>query len=45
MRINLLIIGTRGDVQPATALGVGLQNVGFDVQLVGFEEFRYSPYR
>jgi UDP:flavonoid glycosyltransferase YjiC (YdhE family) len=40
MRINLLIIGTRGDVQPAMALGVGLKKAGFEVQLVAFEEFR-----
>ncbi|MBI4731438.1 MAG: glycosyltransferase family 1 protein [Chloroflexi bacterium] len=40
MRINLLIVGTRGDVQPALALGVGLKRAGFEVQLVAFEEFR-----
>ena len=40
MRVNLLIVGTRGDVQPALALGVGLKKAGFEVQLVAFEEFR-----
>jgi UDP:flavonoid glycosyltransferase YjiC (YdhE family) len=40
MRINLLIVGTRGDVQPALALGMGLKRAGFAVQLVTFEEFR-----
>ncbi len=40
MRINLLIVGTRGDIQPALALGVGLKRAGFEVQLVSFEEFR-----
>ena len=40
MRINLLTVGTRGDVQPALALGVGLKRAGFEVQLVTFEEFR-----
>lgn len=40
MRINLLTASTRGDVQPAIALGVGLKKTGFDVQLVAFEEFR-----
>lgn len=40
MRINLLTAGTRGDVQPAIALGVGLKKAGFNVQLVAFEEFR-----
>ena len=40
MRINLLTASTRGDVQPAIALGVGLKKAGFAVQLVAFEEFR-----
>jgi len=40
MRINLLTASTRGDVQPAIALGVGLKKAGFTVQLVAFEEFR-----
>lgn len=40
MRINLLIAGTRGDVQPALALGVGLKKAGFEAQLAAFEEFR-----
>lgn len=40
MRVNLLTVGTRGDVQPALALGVGLKKAGFEVQLVAFEEFR-----
>ncbi|NJC98925.1 MAG: glycosyltransferase family 1 protein [Anaerolineae bacterium] len=40
MRINLFAVGSRGDVQPAVALGIGLQKAGFDVQLSAFEEFR-----
>jgi len=40
MRINLLTFGSRGDVQPALALGVGLKRAGFNVQLSAFEEFR-----
>jgi UDP:flavonoid glycosyltransferase YjiC (YdhE family) len=40
MRINLLIAGTRGDIQPAIALGVGLKRAGYTVRLVTFEEFR-----
>jgi len=40
MRIMLLIVGSRGDVQPALALGVGLKKTGFDVQLGALEEFR-----
>jgi hypothetical protein len=40
MRVNLLTVGTRGDVQPAVVLGVGLKKAGFEVQVVAFEEFR-----
>ena len=40
MRITLLIAGTRGDVQPAIALGVGLKKAGYEVRLVTFEAFR-----
>ena len=40
MRITLLIAGTRGDVQPAIALGVGLIKAGYKVRLVTFEAFR-----
>ena len=40
VRINLLIAGSRGDIQPAVALGVGLKKAGYEVQLVTFEEFR-----
>lgn len=39
MRINLLTAGTRGDVQPAIALGLELKNAGYTVQMVAFEEF------
>lgn len=39
MRITLLIAGTRGDVQPAIALGVGLKKAGHEVRLVTFEAF------
>jgi UDP:flavonoid glycosyltransferase YjiC (YdhE family) len=31
MKITVLALGSRGDVQPAVALGVGLQNVGYEV--------------
>ncbi len=40
MRIDLLAIGSRGDVQPCVALGVGLRQRGHDVRVVtmsGFE--------
>ena len=40
MRINFFAIGSRGDVQPAVALGAGLKKAGFDVGLGAFEEFR-----
>ena len=40
MKIILLIVGSRGDVQPALALGIGLKKAGFDVQLGALEEFR-----
>lgn len=39
MRITLLTLGTRGDVQPFVALGVGLRRAGYDVTLVTAEQF------
>lgn len=42
MRIDILAIGSRGDVQPYVALGLGLRAAGHRVRLVtlgGFEEF------
>lgn len=42
MNITLLTIGTRGDVQPFVALGVGLRRAGHKVTLAigkGFEIF------
>ncbi|WP_375511665.1 glycosyltransferase [uncultured Nostoc sp.] len=42
MRITILTIGTRGDVQPFVALGLGLQQAGHTVQLAApamFESF------
>ena len=42
MRIDVLAIGSRGDVQPYVALGLGLQNAGFRIRLVtlaGFDRF------
>ncbi len=42
MRITILTVGTRGDVQPYVALGLGLQRAGFAVRLTtesGFESF------
>lgn len=34
MRIRILAVGTRGDVQPYVALGLGLQAVGHDVRVI-----------
>jgi len=42
MRIDILAIGSRGDVQPYVALGLGLQRAGHCVRVVtldGFEDF------
>lgn len=39
MRITILTLGTRGDVQPFVALGVGLQQAGHDVTVVTAEQF------
>jgi len=42
MKITILSVGTRGDVQPYIALGLGLRAVGHDVQIAtpsNFEEF------
>lgn len=33
MRVTLLTVGSRGDVQPVVALGVGLQEAGHEVRL------------
>jgi UDP:flavonoid glycosyltransferase YjiC (YdhE family) len=41
MRIDVLAIGSRGDVQPFIALGLGLRQAGYRVRIVtlgGFEE-------
>jgi sterol 3beta-glucosyltransferase len=40
MNIRILAMGTRGDVQPYVALGLGLQRVGFDVTLGTTADFR-----
>jgi sterol 3beta-glucosyltransferase len=40
MRITILALGTRGDVQPYVALGLGLQRAGYEVRLVAFGQFR-----
>ncbi|NMC05397.1 MAG: glycosyltransferase family 1 protein [Candidatus Lokiarchaeota archaeon] len=40
MRITLLALGTRGDVQPYIALGKGLKTAGFDVTIATHELFK-----
>lgn len=39
MKIRILTVGSRGDVQPFVALAQGLQAVGYDVGIVTFEGF------
>lgn len=40
MRITLICSGSRGDVQPYVALGLGLQAAGYDLTIATHEEFR-----
>jgi len=40
MRINLLTIGTRGDVQPFIALGRGLKDAGYKATLTSLQQFK-----
>ncbi len=39
MRITILAFGSRGDVQPYVALGLGLQRAGHKVRLVATDDF------
>ena len=41
MAISIIAVGTRGDVQPLIALGVGLSRSGFDVQIATHPNFRH----
>ncbi len=40
MRITILAFGSRGDVQPYVALGLGLQRAGHKVRLVALSQFK-----
>ena len=40
MKINILTVGSRGDIQPYLALGVGLKAAGYDVRLTTHELFK-----
>lgn len=39
MQITILALGSRGDVQPAVALGVGLSRAGYRVSLGSYARF------
>src|SRR5512142_2596462 len=39
MHLTILALGSRGDVQPYTALGRGLHEAGHTVRVVSFENF------
>ena len=39
MNITIISIGTRGDVQPFIALGLGLQRSGHDIKIVTHATF------
>ncbi len=39
MRFTILALGSRGDVQPYVALGLGLQRVGHEVTILAGDEF------
>lgn len=41
MKITIITIGTRGDIQPYIALGVGLKKAGYDIILATCENFRH----
>jgi sterol 3beta-glucosyltransferase len=40
MRVSILTVGSRGDVQPFVAFGVGLQRAGQAVRICAHQEFR-----
>lgn len=40
MRITIMALGSQGDVQPYTALGVGLKRTGYAVRVATFQNFR-----
>jgi sterol 3beta-glucosyltransferase len=45
MRVTLLTIGSRGDVQPMVALGLGLKRAGHDVRLATHTRFEAAATR
>ncbi len=40
MQISILTLGTRGDVQPFIALGIGLKNKGYSVRIIAPKSFK-----
>jgi sterol 3beta-glucosyltransferase len=40
MRVSILTVGSRGDVQPFAAFGTGLQRAGHEVRICAHPEFR-----
>jgi sterol 3beta-glucosyltransferase len=40
MKICVLTIGTRGDIQPYIALGLGLKDAGHEITIATLEEFK-----
>jgi sterol 3beta-glucosyltransferase len=40
MRVTMVALGSRGDVQPCVALGLGLEARGFDVRITCLETYR-----
>ena len=40
MRVSIITVGTRGDVQPFAAFGIGLQRAGHEVRICTHPEFR-----
>ncbi|MBZ0276030.1 MAG: glycosyltransferase, partial [Anaerolineae bacterium] len=41
MRVAIIALGTRGDVQPVVALGLGLQAAGYTVRVVASKNFEH----
>ena len=39
MHVTVIAIGSRGDVQPYVALGVGLRDAGFTVRVATHRQF------
>ncbi|NER99587.1 MAG: glycosyltransferase family 1 protein, partial [Symploca sp. SIO1B1] len=45
MKITIITVGSRGDVQPYLALGVGLQQAGYTVRLATHDTFKALTLR